>query len=422
MPTSTVGVDIGGTKIAAARFDDDFQMLDRATLPTPRVATELADAAIAAVRKVWDRDVIAVGAGVAGLVRWPEGVLTWVPHVEGGQVDLRTLLGEDLAVPVVVDHDANVAALAEFELGAARGYDHGILVTVGTGIGGGFVVDGEIWRGRSFAGEIGHMQVHVEGAGCPCGNRGCWETLASGTALARLAQTEVEAHPEGAIARLAGGDEPRGEHVTEAARQGDGAAQALLEEVAGWLGVGLANLVAAFDPEVIIVGGGLGSVVDEFLVPARRVARRRLYAAEYRPTTPILPSEFGADAGLVGAGLSAWREVSLRFRIRERTRRLAERSGLAGERTSERRSRSTVRSSGTSASRRRTSSDRSSGASASRRRSSSDRRSAGKSTSKRRAATDPRGARDGAAGKSRGSSTGRQPGSGGRSRGSRSGK
>ncbi len=349
MPASTIGVDIGGTKIAAARFDDDFQMLARHSVPTPRQSVDLADTVIDAVQTVWHKDVISVGAGSAGLVRWPEGVLAWVPHVKGGQVDLRTLLGEALSVPVTVDHDANVAALAEFELGAARGYDHGILVTVGTGIGGGFVVEGEIWRGRSFAGEIGHMQVHVEGEGCPCGNRGCWETLASGTALARLARAEVDAHPKGAIAKLAGDAEPKGEHVTAAAAAGDEAAQALLDEVAGWLGVGLANLVAAFDPEVIVVGGGLGSVVDQFLVPARKVARQRLYAAEYRPTTPILPSEFGPDAGLVGAALSAWREVSLRFRIKERTRRLAERSGvLTGERTTDRkpRAKSTTRTRG----------------------------------------------------------------------------
>ncbi len=331
MPSYAVGIDIGGTKIAAARFDDDFEVLERTVVPTPRLAADLADAAIGAAREVWDRDVIAVGAGVAGLVRWPEGVLSWVPHVEGGQVDLRTLLGEALEVPVVVDHDANCAALAEFELGAGRGYDSLLLVTVGTGIGGGFIIEDEIYRGRSFAGEVGHMQLQVDGHDCPCGGQGCWETLASGSALNRLARAEVAAHPNGALAQLTAGREPRGEDVTRAAAEGDGAAQDLLDEVATWLGVGLANLIAAFDPEAIIVGGGLGSVGEYFLTPARKVARARLYAAEYRPTTPILPSEFGADAGIVGAGLNAWREVSFRFRLKERTRRLTERS-LAAER------------------------------------------------------------------------------------------
>ncbi len=326
MPSTAVGIDIGGTKIAAARFDDEFEILERATVPTPPQSVDLAPAAIAAARQVWDRDVISAGAGVAGLVRWPEGVLSWVPHVEGGQVDLRTMLGEALEVPVVVDHDANCAALAEFELGAARGYDSVLLVTVGTGIGGGFIIDDELYRGRSFAGEIGHMQLQMNGQACPCGGRGCWETLASGSSLRRLARAEVERHPDGAIARLAAGRDPRGEDVTRAADEGDEAAQAMLDEVSTWLGIGLANLIAAFDPEVIVVGGGLGSVGDHFLAPARKVARARLYAAEYRPTTPILSSEFGADAGIVGAALHAWREVSFRFRLRERTRRLTERS------------------------------------------------------------------------------------------------
>ncbi len=333
MPSTAVGIDIGGTKIAAARFDDEFEVLERAVVPTPRQSVDLASAAIAAARQVWDRDVIAVGAGVAGLVKWPEGVLTWVPHVKGGLVDLRALLGEALEVPVVVDHDANCAALAEFELGAGRGYDNLLLVTVGTGIGGGFIIDDEIYRGRSFAGEIGHMQMQLDGHECPCGGRGCWETLASGSALARLAQAEVATHPTGALARLTAGREPRGEDVTRAAADGDEASERLLDQVATWLGVGLANLIAAFDPEAIIVGGGLGSVGDHFLAPARRVARARLYAAEYRPTTPILSSDFGADAGIVGAALNAWREVSFRFRLRERTRRLTERS-LAAERSS----------------------------------------------------------------------------------------
>ncbi len=336
MPSSTIGIDIGGTKIAAARFDDDFEIHERATVPTPRLSADLADAAIGVARQVWARDVIAVGAGVAGLVRWPEGVLAWVPHVKGGQVDLRTLLGEALEVPAVVDHDANCAALAEYELGAGRGFDSLMMVTVGTGIGGGFIIDGEIYRGRSFAGEVGHMQLQLDGDLCPCGGRGCWETLASGSALSRLAREEVAAHPDGAVARLAAGSEPRGEHVTRAAADGDTVAQQLLEEVAAWLGTGLANLIAAFDPEAIVVGGGLGSLPDQIVAPARRVARSRLYAAEYRPTTPILPSEFGADAGIVGAGLIAWRQESFRFRLRERTRRLAERSGVGLQSSPER--------------------------------------------------------------------------------------
>lgn len=225
---------------------------------------------------------------------------------------------------MVVDHDANAAALAEFEIGSGRGYPSGLLVTVGTGIGGGFIIEGEIYRGRSFAGEVGHMRVEAEGLECPCGATGCWETMASGSALARLAREEVRRAPDGLIARIADGAHPKGEHVTEAARQGDPAAMALIEEIGRWLGIGLANLIAAFDPGVLIVGGGLVGIGELLLEPTRMTVRERLYGAQYRPVTPILGSAFGAEAGLVGAGLLAWRESSWRFRMRERTRKLTE--------------------------------------------------------------------------------------------------
>ena len=324
MPANTVGVDIGGTKIAAARYDDDFNVIELAQVATPPIASEIADAVVGVAGRVWSPDVIALGAGVAGLVRWPEGVLAWVPHVKGAGVNLRVLLGEALGVPVIVDHDANCAALAEFEFGAGRSYHSGLLVTVGTGIGAGFIIENEIHRGRSFAGEVGHMRVEREGVQCPCGADGCWETMASGSTVSRLARAEARRNPDGVIARLAKGRLPRGEDVSKAAAGGDPAAKEIIGEVGRWFGIGLANLIAAFDPEVIVVGGGLGSSGQGFLSAARETVRAELYGGDHRPTTPILASSFGADAGMLGAALLAWRETSLRFRIRERTRRVGE--------------------------------------------------------------------------------------------------
>ncbi len=324
MAANIVAVDLGGTKVAAARFDDEFTLIERTRLPTPRTAPELVPAVIDAARQVWSQDVIAVGIGVAGLVHWPEGRLAWVPHVAGAGVDLRVRVGEALGVPVIVDHDANCGALAEFELGAARTYLSGMLVTVGTGIGGGIVIDGEIYRGRSFAGEIGHMKVDQGGPQCPCGGIGCWEVRASGSALTRQARAEVDRHPDGAVARIAAGRPPVGEDVSAAAEEGDAAAAGILDDVAKWFGRGLANLVASLDPEVIVVGGGLGSSGHRFLGAARAEVEEELYGAPYRPATPILPAAFGADATLVGAALIAWREESLLFRLKERTRRLSD--------------------------------------------------------------------------------------------------
>lgn len=324
MPANTVGVDLGGTKIAAARFDDDFTVIERAQVPTPGIAEELGDAVLGVAGRVWSPDVIAMGIGVAGLVHWPEGRLAWVPHVKGAGVDLRVRAAEAFSVPVVVDHDANCGALAEFELGAARSYHSGMLVTVGTGIGGGIIVDNEIYRGRSFAGEFGHMKVEPGGLTCPCGGQGCWEVMASGSAVTRLARDDVRHNPDGLIAELAAGRAPVGEDVSAAAEGGDPSAEEILAEVGRWFGVGLANLIAAFDPEVIVVGGGLGSSGDRFLRPARDEVRAELYGAPYRPATPILGAAFGADASLAGAALLAWREASLRFRLKERTRRLGD--------------------------------------------------------------------------------------------------
>ncbi len=325
MAASVIGFDLGGTKIAAVRSDDELNILDRAQVPTPSIDADLGPAVLEVIRRVWSTDVVAIGGGCAGLVRWPEGTLVWIPHVTGDAVDLRTIIAEAVPVPVEIDNDANAAALAEFALGSAASYSSGLVVNVGTGIGGGWVLDGEVHRGRSFAGEIGHMTLRTDGPACPCGATGCWETLASGTALSRLAVTEIAAHPEGPLARHVGDRPPRGEDVTALAADGDEACREMVTEVAHWLGIGINNLIVAFDPEVVVVGGGLGSVGEMLLEPVRRVVRDHLYGSGYRPGTPIVASAFQRDAGLVGAVLMAWREVSWIFRMRERTQRLAER-------------------------------------------------------------------------------------------------
>ena len=243
--------------------------------------------------------------GLAGLVDVHSGVLAWVPHVSGPGAELQAVLAEDLGVSVVIDNDANMAAVAEFRRGAGQGYRSGVLLTFGTGIGAGFIVDDEVYRGRGYAGEVGHMRIEIGGLECPCGGSGCWETRASGTALARLAGAEVERDPGGFIAGLANGDSPRGEHVIAAALDGDAAACELIEEVGRWAGVGVANLVAAFDPSVIVVGGGLGASGGPFLNTLTSSLAQNLYAGSHRPVPIVVPSAFGADAGILGSAMMA---------------------------------------------------------------------------------------------------------------------
>ncbi|MDP8958142.1 MAG: ROK family protein [Actinomycetota bacterium] len=301
----TIGIDVGGTKVAGARVSPEGKVEGRLEVPTPDDPARFAEVPGQLVEHLLSPEVKAIGMGVAGLVAWPEGRLVWGPNVSGRDVPYRRLLERAFGLPVAVENDANVAGLGEAWLGAGRDYRHVLMVTVGTGIGGGMVVDDTLYRGRSFAGEIGHMVVAPEGPPCGCGRLGCWEQLASGTALTRMAREAAAADPRGSIARLAGNGRPEGEHVTQAAQAGDEAALHLVDRLAGWLGMGLANLIAVLDPEVIVVGGGLGEVGELLLEPVRSATRLALSGAAYRSETPIVPALLSDQAGIIGASLLA---------------------------------------------------------------------------------------------------------------------
>jgi glucokinase len=301
---TTIGVDLGGTKLLGVRMVNN-DIVDQVSLTSPGGPDELLAAAIEAIRAIWGDGVEAVGIGIAGLVRWPDGVFVWGPHVAGAGVPIRSVLESELGVPVVVENDANAAAWGELHLGAARGYEHVLLVTLGTGIGGAIVVDGRIYRGTSFAGEWGHMVFDAAGLLCDCGKLGCWETVASGPALVRLTRRFLAQNSDGALAHRLRGDELTGEAVTRAADAGDESARSLVAQVGSALGRGLCNLIAVFDPEVVIVGGGLGSVGESLLGPARRVAADALHGGSHRMLPPILVAGLGPAAGAVGAALLA---------------------------------------------------------------------------------------------------------------------
>lgn len=300
---SAIGIDIGGTKVAALRVAEYGDVLDRRERPTP------ADDVAATVETVSDLAAElaaaggeAIGVGAAGMVDFAAGVLRYAPNLAWREVPLRDLLSERTGLPCVVDNDANVAAWGEYRFGAARGYRHVLAVTVGTGIGGGIVADGELLRGaHGFAAEIGHIIVEPDGPPCGCGNRGCWEQVASGRALGRLARAEVEREPAGRIAALARGAEASGRHVSEAAREGDPAAAVIFATVGRRLGEGIAGLVNILDPEVVIVGGGVAEEGAVLLEPAREAFLDAVEAPEHRPEVPILAATLGNDAGAIGA-------------------------------------------------------------------------------------------------------------------------
>ncbi|MGZ4683020.1 MAG: ROK family protein, partial [Acidimicrobiales bacterium] len=311
------GLDLGGTKILGVVTDPDEprRSLCSVRVDTPRGADALVAAmagVVADLRAELTRrslgDVAAVGVGVAGLVD-RAGVLRFAPNLPGVvDLDVRGALGEATAVPVAVDNDANVATLAEHRLGAGERADDMVLVTLGTGIGGGIISGGVLQRGAAgFAGEPGHMVVDPNGPPCPCGRRGCWERYASGSGLGRIARDAAHAGRADRVVALAGGDPDavRGEHVTRAAADGDAEALELMREFAWWVALGVSNLENLLDPGVVVIGGGLAEAGELLLAPTRDAYADLVLAHDHRPPARIVGAALGADAGAIGSVLLA---------------------------------------------------------------------------------------------------------------------
>jgi glucokinase len=243
--------------------------------------------------------------GAAGFVDETRSVVRFAPNLAWREEPLREKLSELVGLPVVVENDANAMAWGEYRFGAGRGETHVVCVTVGTGIGGGMVFDGALYRGRwGMGAELGHMQTVPDGVPCGCGNRGCWEKYASGNALLRRAREHAEADPAAAAHMLGlveSLDDLRGEHVTEGARHGDPAAVEAFEWIAGWLAQGLADLAAILDPGCFIIGGGVSGAADLFVDKVRTGYAERLTGRGHRPLAEIRVAELGPSAGLVGA-------------------------------------------------------------------------------------------------------------------------
>ena len=303
-----IGVDIGGTKVAAGVVDSQGQVLARARRLTPSRDPKAVENTIVEVVEELraSHEIAAVGVGAAGFVDADRSRGLFAPHLAWRNEPLRAAVAEAVALPVVVENDANAAAWAEWRFGAGRGETHLVCVTLGTGIGGGIVLDGRVQRGKhGMAGEFGHMIVVPEGQRCECGNRGCLEQYASGNVLGREARELARAGSPVAVPMMerVGGDIDAlvGPVITEAARDGDPLAIELFEEVGRWLGVGLANLAAALDPGMFVIGGGVSDAGELLLRPARDSFRRVLTGRGFRPEPRIVRAALGPEAGLVGA-------------------------------------------------------------------------------------------------------------------------
>ena len=304
----TIGIDVGGTKVAAGVVDEDGRVLVSTRRPTPSSSPEHVEETIAAVVTELRREheVEAVGIGAAGFIDAERSTVLFAPNLAWRNEPLRDAVSKLVDLPVVVENDANAAAWAEHRFGAGVGEPDLVCVTVGTGIGGGIVLDGRLHRGRHGIGaELGHMQVVPDGRRCGCGQRGCWEQYCSGRALLHEAREIADVQPDyGARLLALGGGEPEGieaVEVTQAANEGDPAALACFEEIGGWLGQGLADVAALLDPGVFVIGGGVADAGDLLLEPARRAFDKRLTGTGYRPVAEVRLARLGNEAGLVGA-------------------------------------------------------------------------------------------------------------------------
>ena len=276
---------------------------------SPQQFDALLDALVTEVQAVWGAgSPLAVGVGAAGLVD-RTGMVHYAPNLTAlSGVPLAAVLRERLGVPVVVDNDANAAAWGEVCHGAARGRRDVLVVTLGTGVGGGIVLDGQVVRGaHGFAAEIGHWQIDPQGPRCACGERGHWEAMASGSALGRLAQARAATGSAPDILARAAGvvDAITGLHVGASAKAGARDGLAVLDEYADVVALGFVGLVNILDPELIVVSGGLVELGDLLLDPVRRSFATHIEGAAKRPPVPVVPAELGERAGIVGAAALA---------------------------------------------------------------------------------------------------------------------
>jgi len=304
IPARRAGVDVGGTKCLGVVLDEHDRVVAEAQVPTPKGADAVIDAVVEVVEQLGGHDTLGIGA--PGLVT-RSGVLRAAPNlVDVQEFAVAALVGARLGERVEVDNDATCAAVAEWRLGAARGLDDFVMVTLGTGVGGGVVAGGRLVRGANgFCGEIGHMVVDPDGPPCPCGGHGCWERYASGAGLGWLGRRAVA---DGRLARsveLAGGDVAavRGEEVRTAALEGDTDALAVVDEFARWVALGLANITNLIDPKAFVLGGGLAASPELYLPPIRNWFGRLLYSPHLRPHPELRFAELGPRAGAVGAAL-----------------------------------------------------------------------------------------------------------------------
>ena len=304
----TIGVDVGGTKIAAGVVDEDGAILARTRVPTPADPQWAVGAIADAIKELRaEHEVTAVGVGAPGYIDRDRSTVIMAPNIAWENEPLKTRIEDLVHLPTVIENDANAAAWGEFRFGAAAQHNDMIMITVGTGIGGGIVLDGRMYRGSfGVAGEIGHLNMIPEGIPCGCGSKGCWEQYASGRALRRYGRERAAADPvlgkrllelnEGIAETITGSQ------ITQAAEEGDPLALEVYDELADWLGRGMGDLASLFDPAVFVLGGGVADSGSLLLDPVAKAFEKHLIGGVHRPRAEVVLASLGSAAGIAGAG------------------------------------------------------------------------------------------------------------------------
>ncbi|MBP3300967.1 MAG: ROK family protein [Clostridia bacterium] len=307
-----IGIDLGGTNIAVGLVNQAGEIVKKTSVPTraerpfEEIFADMADC----IRKllsetgVKESEIDSIGIGTPGCIDTEKGILIFAGNFKFGKmVDYRALMAKHFDIPVYIGNDANVAALAEAKVGAAKGKTNAIMITLGTGVGGGIIIDGKIYEGHfSAAGELGHIVLVKDGQQCSCGRKGCWEAYASVTALVRQTKEAMQANPD-SIMNKTPLDAVSGRTAFDAAKKGDKAALAVVDRYEDYIAEGIADMINIFSPEVVVVGGGISKEGDYLLDPVRAKIRGQVFGSGLLPDREIVAARLGNDAGLIGAAL-----------------------------------------------------------------------------------------------------------------------
>ncbi|MDY5155079.1 ROK family glucokinase [Actinotignum urinale] len=300
-----IGVDVGGTKVAAAIVDSNGKIIDHVRRPSPQASSDALQATIIdCINALSGYNIASIGIGAAGYISADRSTVIYGTNLPWRNEPLGERIAQATGLPVVVENDANSAAWAEYRFGTAQGSVSPLVVTIGTGVGGGIIIDGKLLRGTfGFGGEIGHIHMDDAGPLCGCGQHGCWEVCGSGSALVRFARERANAYPEKAhrLRELSGGGEIQGLAVTQAAQEGDPLALNVFAELGHWNARGIASMITLFDPDVIVLSGGVCEAGSLVIDPINRELSSLLPAGSYRGVPPIRVASLGNNAGIIGA-------------------------------------------------------------------------------------------------------------------------